>query len=188
MTDTSNSTPATSAHTAAETAFKFKGDFRAWNAMSSHMRGFHNYFKYEFDNVYKQADGGFKEEGHSLPQFLREAGSLSQSLINHHALEENYIFPALAKKMPEQFGPHGLEKEQHKHIHDGLESYEGYIHYARSHPEQYDGKKLRAIMDKFRDVLYAHLDDEVRDLGAEALQKAGFTLDELRRVPLWPRF
>lgn len=144
-----------------------------------------------------------------MPQFLREASSLSQSLINHHSLEENYIFPALAKKMPEKFGAHGLEKEQHKHIHDGecrraqvepavsptplannsgLESYEGYIHYSRSHPEKYDGKKLRAIMDKFRDVLYAHLDDEVRDLGAEALQKAGFTLDELRRVPMWPRF
>lgn len=53
MTDTSNSTPATSAGKPAETPFKFQGDFRAWNAMSSHMRGFHNYFKYEFDNIYR---------------------------------------------------------------------------------------------------------------------------------------
>ncbi|KAL1406705.1 hypothetical protein Q8F55_008411 [Vanrija albida] len=186
MPSTETSTSGSAA--AAETPFKFKGDHRAWNAMSVHMRQFHNYFKYEFDNIYKLADGGFKEEGQALPQFLRQANDLAASLTQHHGLEENYIFPALAKKLPEKFGPHGLEKEQHKGIHDGLENYQGYIHWARSHPEEYDGKKLRAIMDKFRDVLYAHLDDEVRDLSAESLQKAGFTLDELRRVPMWPRF
>ncbi|TXT12775.1 hypothetical protein VHUM_01176 [Vanrija humicola] len=107
--------------------------------------------------------------------------------MNHHGLEENYIFPALARKLPDKFGAHGHEKEQHKHIHTGLDSYDGYLHWARSHPDQYEGKKLRAIMDTFREVLYAHLDDEIKDLSAESLQKAGFTLDELRRVPMWPR-
>lgn len=39
-------------------------------------------------------------------------------------------------------------------------------------------------MDSFHDVLFNHLDLEVKDLGAESMQKHGFTLDELKRFPM----
>lgn len=39
-------------------------------------------------------------------------------------------------------------------------------------------------MDSFRDVLFTHLNQEVKDLGAESVYNAGFTLDELARFPM----
>jgi len=39
-------------------------------------------------------------------------------------------------------------------------------------------------MDGFKDVLFTHLADEVRDLGAESMYRSGFTLDELKRFPM----
>jgi hypothetical protein len=70
--------------------------------------------------------------------------------------EEAYIFPILAKKMP-QFGKNhkagGDHLKSHKQIHDGLDKYEAFIKDALAGPE-YDGAKLREIMDGFRDVLF----------------------------------
>jgi hypothetical protein len=34
------------------------------------------------------------------------------------------------------------------------------------------------------DSLHSHLDEEVHDLGAESMKAAGWTLDELRKIPM----
>jgi hypothetical protein len=39
-------------------------------------------------------------------------------------------------------------------------------------------------MDTFHDVLFTHLDAEVRDLGADSVYRAGFTLNELESFPM----
>ncbi|WVF72681.1 hypothetical protein IAT40_007499 [Kwoniella sp. CBS 6097] len=159
---------------------------REWNRLAVHMDQFHSHFRYEFNRVYTLADGGFHKEGMSLPRFLREAQQLYSHLDMHHRIE-TYIFPVLAKKMP-QFA-HGKREsgehlKKHKGIHDGLEKYDQFLRDSLEDASHYDAKKLRTIMDGFRDVLFSHLDEEVKDLGAESMKAAGWTLDELRRIPM----
>ena len=43
--------------------------------------------------------------------------------------------------------------KSHKKIHDGLDRYEAFIKDALAGPE-YDGSKLREIMDGFKEVLF----------------------------------
>lgn len=168
--------------------FKFKGNFKEWNRLADSMDRFHNHFRWEYKNVYDNALGGYaKKRGQNLQRFLREAEQLAHHLDMHHRIEEAYIFPLLAKKMP-QFKDGGRDKgahiRAHKGIHDGLERYQAYINSCKSNPDNYDGEKLRSLMDAFHDVLFNHLDSEVEDLGAESVQKAGFTLEELKRFPM----
>ncbi|WVQ99898.1 hypothetical protein IAU59_007041 [Kwoniella sp. CBS 9459] len=159
---------------------------REWNRLAVHMDQFHSHFRYEFNRVYTLADGGFHKEGMTLPRFLREAQQLYSHLDMHHRIE-TYIFPVLAKKMP-QFA-HGKREagehlKSHKAIHDGLEKYDRFLRDSLEDASNYDATKLRTIMDGFRDVLFSHLDEEVKDLGAESMKAAGWTLDELRRIPM----
>lgn len=167
--------------------FKFDGDFRQWNRLADSMDRFHNHFRWEYKNIHENAEDGYKRKGQTLARFLREAEQLAHHLDMHHRIEEAYIFPLLAKKMP-QFKDGARDKgahlEAHKGIHDGLERYQAYISQCKADPDAYDGTKLRGIMDSFHDVLFNHLDTEVEDLGAESVQKAGFTLEELKRFPM----
>ncbi|KAK8854882.1 hypothetical protein IAR55_003621 [Kwoniella newhampshirensis] len=161
-------------------------EFREWNRLADHMDQFHNHFRYEFKRIYELADGSFHKEGMTLARFLREAQQLAHHLEMHHRIE-TYIFPILAKKMP-QFKQGSRESGQHlqshKKIHEGLEKYEAFLSTNLANPSKYDATELRGILDGFRDVLLTHLDEEVHDLGAESMKAAGWTLDEIRRVPM----
>ncbi|KAK1927009.1 hypothetical protein DB88DRAFT_476362 [Papiliotrema laurentii] len=160
---------------------------KQWNSLADRMNLFHNHFRYEFDRVYKLCDGGFHKEGMKLADFLREAQELHHHLHMHHTIEETYIFPVLAKKMP-QFKDGARESGQHlqahKAIHDGLDKYEAFLKASLANPNNYSAATLRGIMDGFKDVLFRHLDEEVRDLGAESMKAAGWTLAELKRIPM----
>jgi len=160
-------------------------EFRQWNRLADGMDRFHNAFRAEYADVYRKATAKFK--GDSFKYFIREAEMLAIHLGNHHRIEEAYIFPMLAPKLP-QFGQNTPQSASHitahRGIHDGLEKYSAYLNAAKRDPDSYDGNELRKIMESFHDVLFNHLDEEVRDLGAESVRKAGFTLQELNRFPL----
>jgi hypothetical protein len=66
----------------------------------------------------------------------------------------------------------------------GLDEYTTLLRKYASQPTSYSPVELRACLDSFRDVLFRHLDEEVRDLKAESLRDAGWTLEELRRIPM----
>lgn len=109
----------------------------------------------------------------SLPRFLREAQQLYTHLDMHHRIEVNhptrlarasltclqeaYIFPILAKKMPqfkEGARESGEHLKSHKAIHDGLEKYEKFLMAALDDSSKYNPQVLRDIMDGFREVLF----------------------------------
>ena len=50
---------------------------------------------------------------------------------------------------------------------------------TRSKERQASGRQAVTGADEDR-----HLDEEVHDLGAESMKKAGWTLDEIRRIPM----
>lgn len=71
------------------------------------------------NNALQNADGGFHKSGKNLQGFIREAEQLAHHLDMHHRIEEAYIFPLLAKKMP-QFRDGGKEKGAHIIAHRGI--------------------------------------------------------------------
>lgn len=118
----------------------------------------------------------------SIRSFLTMGEEFCHHLTVHHTIEERHIFPVLAKKMP------AFRKElelltQHKQIHEGLEKFEEYIGQCRSGEREVNLREMGRIMDGFGSVLWTHLDQEVRELGAENMRKY-WTIDEIRRIPM----
>lgn len=114
----------------------------------------------------------------SLRQFLSTGLQFCHNLETHHSIEEYHVFPVLAKKMP------AFRKElelltQHKRIHAGLEEFEGYLEQCRGAERELRMEELKAIMDGFGGVLWEHLDQEVKELGAGNMRKY-WTLEEMR--------
>lgn len=100
----------------------------------------------------------------------------------HHSIEEQHIFPVLAKKMPE------FRKEldllsQHKQIHAGLEKLEFYLEECRSGAEDLRREEVKRLMQGFGEVLWKHLDEEVQTLRADNMRKY-WSLDEMRGLPM----
>jgi hypothetical protein len=81
-----------------------------------------------------------------------------------------YIFPILAEKMP-QFAKTGDHLKEHEEIHKGLDEYVDYIRKCRKDRKEWDGEKMKGIMDSFRDILFKHLDHEVESLKGENMKK-----------------
>lgn len=115
-------------------------------------------------------------------QFLRIGLDLCKHLDAHHSIEEQYIFPELAKRMP-AFRRELELLSQHKKIHAGLEKLEEYLEGCRSGERELRLQELKEVMDGFGAVLWEHMDDEVKELGAENMRKY-WSLEEMRRMPM----
>lgn len=112
------------------------------------------------------------------------AALLSENIGNiaEAGAEEQHIYPILAQRIP------AFRKElellsQHKQLHAGLERLEAYLDEVKASKRDLRLDELKVIMDSFGSVLFAHLDDEVRQLGPEHLRKY-YTLEEVRNLPM----
>ena len=118
----------------------------------------------------------------SIRAFLNTGLQFCHHLTVHHTIEEQHIFPVLARKMP------AFKKElelltQHKQIHNGLDKFEDYLDKCKTGERELRLEEAKEIMDGFGKVLWQHLDDEVAQLGAENMRKF-WTADEMRRMPM----
>lgn len=114
----------------------------------------------------------------------------------HHRIEEEHLFPLLARKMP-QFGSPtpptrgkkgGKKKDcellkQHERIHEGMEGLEKYLRACRSGEVEFELGVLRERMESWGEVLMRHLDEEVEALGAENMRRF-WTVEEVRGLPI----
>jgi hemerythrin-like domain-containing protein len=157
-------------------------EFRVYNKMAEHMDYYHNHFRHTWNVMYKACETNKRPSGMSIRQFLATAEQFCHQLTFHHTIEEQSIFPVLAKKMP-IFQDEQELLEQHKGIHEGLEVLEEYIAECRSGEKELQLKEMKRIMDGFGKVLWAHLDNEVKQLGAENMRKH-WTLAEMKRMPM----
>lgn len=91
----------------------------------------------------------------------------------------------LAARMPEfKAGKNqGELLQQHKAIHAGLDGFEEYLKKCKSGETELDLKLLKTKMDTFGAVLWKHLDQEVKTLGAENMRKY-WSLEDMRRMPM----
>jgi hemerythrin-like domain-containing protein len=106
----------------------------------------------------------------SLRSFLHQGMQLCRQLTMHHTIEEQYFFPPLAARMP-AFAQNDHLISQHERIHEGLVRLEAYLDECRSGLRELRLPELKDVMDSFGEVLWAHLDDEVRMLGAENMRR-----------------
>ena len=83
----------------------------------------------------------------------------------------------LSRKMP-QFQKQEHLLEQHREIHKGLDLFQGYLKSCRGGERELRLEEMKEIMDGFGKVLWTHLDDEVRTLGAENMRRY-WTLQEM---------
>jgi len=155
---------------------------RKWNRLAEHMSMFHDRFKLDFNNIYELADGSYTKRGMSTKMFLAEAQQLRRHLTMHHTIEETYIFPILAAKMP-AFQNDERHVQSHHGIHEGLDKLGALLTKWNLEPSTYSPDEMRACLDGWREVLFRHLDEEVEDLSAANMKKY-WKLEELDMIPM----
>jgi hypothetical protein len=72
---------------------------------------------------------------------------------------------------------------QHKQIHKGLDKLEKYLEECVDGERELRMSEMKEILDTFGTVLWQHLDDEVKQLGAENMRKY-WTVEEIKRMPM----
>lgn len=73
--------------------------------------------------------------------------------------------------------------EQHKVIHKELERFESYVRNCLRGNADLRWNEIKEILDAFGTTLWEHLDDEVRELGAEQTRKY-WSKEEMSRMPM----
>ena len=158
----------------------------------------HNHFRQTWNQLYDACRNNKRPAGLSTRQFLHLGLDFCWTLATHHAIEEQVLFPFLAKKMPEfAVGVHDDDDiddaaasdldldllQQHKEIHAGMDRLEDYLQRCRVGEDELRLQEAKRLMDGFAAVLWDHLDEEVRTLRAENMRKY-WTLAELKKFPV----
>ncbi|KAF4954092.1 hypothetical protein FGADI_5519 [Fusarium gaditjirri] len=136
-------------------------DFKIYNRAADHMEYFHNNFRRSWNLLWNACTNNRRPQGMSLKQFIMEGLQFAEHLTMHHNIEETYIFPVLAKKMPEFRGGRAELLRQHKEIHAGLDHFEEYLKKCRTGDEEFELCVLKTKMETWGEVLWKHLDQEV---------------------------
>lgn len=145
-------------------------DFRVYNRLAVMMDAYHNHFRHTWSILYKACTAGTRPAGMSIRSFLASGLQLCQHLTFHHTIEEQHVFPELAERMP-IFAPQDHLIKQHEEIHEGLVKLEDFLRSCLHGERELRMQELKAVMDSFGDVLWTHLDLEVKMLGAENMRK-----------------
>ncbi|OLN95665.1 hypothetical protein CCHL11_04971 [Colletotrichum chlorophyti] len=158
-------------------------EFKVYNQMAEKMNLFHNHFRQQWTILHDAAASGRRPQNMTLKQFLDTGLQFAQHLTAHHGIEETYVFPMLARRMPEFRAGRAELLRQHKQIHKGLDGFEDYLRRCRSRETELELSVLKEKMDSWGGVLWTHLDQEVETLGAENMRRY-WTLEEVRNMPM----
>lgn len=167
-------------------------EFRAYNRLAEHMDVFHAHFRTSWNALWAAACAGNskgKASSRGGRSIINDGLAFISQLEMHHSIEETYIFPILARRMPEfrtdgKGGKGAAELlQQHREIHDGMEGMREYLRACRDGEKELDMSTLKAQMENWGSVLWKHLDQEVETLGAENMRKY-WTVEEIRRIPM----
>ncbi|KAK2761166.1 hypothetical protein FQN54_001687 [Arachnomyces sp. PD_36] len=156
-----------------------KEEFEQYNRIAEHMDRFHSHFRKSWTLLYDACLANHVPENMPTSEFILIGLGLCKELDTHHLIEEHYVFPQLGTRMPAFQGELDLLLNQHKEIHVGLEKLEIYLEGCESGEGELKLEELKGIMDGFGTVLWEHMDDEVRELGAENMRKY-WTLEEMQ--------
>ncbi|TDZ37023.1 hypothetical protein C8035_v008191 [Colletotrichum spinosum] len=158
-------------------------EFRVYNQMAEKMEYFHNHFRAQWTLLHDAATSNRRPRNLTLKQFIDVGLQFAQHLTAHHGIEERFVFPMLARRMPEFRGGRAELLQQHRQIHKGMDAFEEYLKKCRAKEVELELGVLREKMDSWGEVLWTHLDQEVKTLGAENMRKY-WTMEEVRTMPM----
>ncbi|TEA18058.1 hypothetical protein C8034_v011239 [Colletotrichum sidae] len=158
-------------------------EFRVYNQMAEKMEYFHNHFRAQWTLLHDAASSNRRPRNLTLKQFIDVGLQFAQHLTAHHGIEERFVFPMLARRMPEFRGGRAELLQQHRQIHKGMDAFEEYLKKCRAKEVELELGVLREKMDSWGEVLWTHLDQEVKTLGAENMRKY-WTMEEVRTMPM----
>ena len=145
-------------------------DFRMYNGLAERMDYYHNHLREKWNILFSSCTSSRRPSGMSIRQFLALGLDFCKTLHVHHSIEEKYIYPMLATKMP-QFQTKKHLLGQHEEIEAGLDKLADYLERCKSGEMELRLKEMKEMMETFGKVLWAHLDEEVLELGAEVMRK-----------------
>jgi hemerythrin-like domain-containing protein len=123
----------------------------------------HNGIIRGLNSIYLQAPHLPPQDASTARDFLTYCQCWSESMHHHHDAEEKAFFPDIETLS----GVKGLMEEnveQHRAFTPGFEAFETYCRTCE--PAEYDGQKLRDLVEGFAEPLVRHLRDEIETLRA----------------------
>ncbi|CAO1612952.1 unnamed protein product [Sympodiomycopsis kandeliae] len=182
-----------------------------FNRLYEGMLPFHENFRRSYASIQQVLPLSQSLSKRDLEVLLARGDQLCHHLEMHHHIEETYIFPLLAEKMP-SFAMGESHRGEHQVMHDKLEEFQSYIkrvaQLLNSGPgkkalsdgagqpipedssrkpwpkEIYDGEKMKQIVDELGQALFPHLKAEEESLKAKSMRAHGWTEAEINRIPM----
>lgn len=121
----------------------------------------HNGIIRGLNSIYLQATHIPREETGTIRDFLIYCQCWCESMHHHHDAEEDNFFPSIERITKIQ-GLMERNIEQHRAFTPGFERFQEYT--KKCLPENYDGQKIRSLVEGFAEPLTQHLHDEIETL------------------------
>lgn len=131
--------------------------FMQWNMIHAHAS-----LRVGYENILRVLEDPPLND---LQNFLGYCSAWTDVVKEHHDSEEVVVFPFLNQKLD-----FSNEIEEHKVIHDALDTLYAIIKEGQKSPGKFDSKRLKEHMEGFRTPLIHHLDEEVIHLQPENLK------------------
>ena len=123
----------------------------------------HNGIIRGMNSMYLQATNIPREDLDTIRDFLTYCQCWSESMHHHHDAEEQDFFPDIEQITAIQ-GIMERNVEQHRAFTPGFDLFQEYC--RTSLPKDYDGARIRGLIEAFAEPLTRHLHDEIDTLRA----------------------
>ena len=123
----------------------------------------HNGILRGLNSIYLQAAHVPHSDLTTVRDFLTYCQCWSESMHHHHDMEEELFFPSI-EQIAHVPGLMEHNVEQHRAFTPGFEAFQLYA--STCAPKEYDGAKLRGLVEAFAEPLTRHLHDEIETLRA----------------------
>ncbi|KAF2489964.1 hypothetical protein BU16DRAFT_470893 [Lophium mytilinum] len=123
----------------------------------------HNGILRGLNSIYLQAPHIPRSDLVAIKDFLTYCQCWGESMHHHHDAEETIFFPSIEQIS----GVQGLMErniDQHRAFTPGFDIFQEYARMCP--PKDYDGAKVRSLIDDFAEPLTRHLHDEIETLRA----------------------
>lgn len=124
----------------------------------------HNVLLRGINAIYNQASGvSARGTAKDKTDFANFAINWGEMITSHHEVEENVLFPEI-NEMTKSPGLMDANVGEHKLFHAGLHEFVDYLKPVKEGKAEFDGEKLKAIVDAFMPQLRDHLENEIDTL------------------------
>lgn len=121
----------------------------------------HNGILRGLNSIYLQATHIPREDVGTVRDFLTYCQCWGESMHHHHDAEEGIFFPSIEQIS----GVQGIMErniEQHRAFTPGFDRFQQYCRTCL--PKDYDGQRIRSLIEAFAEPLTQHLHDEIETL------------------------